>query len=164
MRWLRLSLIVIATPALLLFAAGRAGFLAGSPPPMESLGVRDGRLAAPSMTANSVTSQAALYPDHPRKVHAQIAPLRYSGSGPQAMARLVSVIQGMDRTRIVVEQPDYIRAEMQTRWLRFTDDMEFWLDPVQAVIQVRSASRLGQDDVGANREHIEAIRTRFQSN
>lgn len=163
MWWLRLFLIVIVSAFLLLFAAGQLGLLAGKPA-QEALGVRDGRLAAPALTPNSVTSQADLYPDHPQKDHARIAPLRYSGSGQAAMARLAATVRAMERTRIVVEQSDYIHAEIQTRWLRFTDDMEFWLDPSAGVIQVRSASRLGKGDLGANREHIEAIRARFASN
>jgi len=164
MRWLLLIPIVIVAIALLLVAAGQAGLLAGSPPAKSSLGVRDGRLVAPSLTPNSVTSQAVLYPNHPQQDHARIEPLRYSGNGTAAMARLAATLRATDRTRIVVERTDYIHAEIQTRWLRFTDDMEFWLDPSAGVIQVRSASRLGEGDLGANRAHIEAIRSRFASN
>lgn len=160
MWWLRLLLVVIVSAPVLLFGAGRMGMLAGKPP-QDALGVRDGRLAPPSLTPNSVTSQADLYPDHPRQEQSRIAPLRYRGNGGAAMAQLASTLRTMEHTRIVVEEPDYIRAEIQTRWLRFTDDMEFWLDPSAGVIQVRSASRLGSSDLGANRAHIEAIRARF---
>jgi uncharacterized protein (DUF1499 family) len=38
------------------------------------------------------------------------------------------------------------------------DDVEFYLDPAESVIQVRSASRLGQSDLGVNRQRVEAIR------
>ncbi|MGS0756585.1 DUF1499 domain-containing protein [Roseateles sp. GG27B] len=34
-----------------------------------------------------------------------------------------------------------------------------WFDPSAQVIQVRSASRLGKGDMGANRQRIEAVRT-----
>jgi len=44
----------------------------------------------------------------------------------------------------------------------FIDDVEFWQDPVAGVIQVRSASRLGQSDLGVNRRRIEEIRRRFK--
>lgn len=160
MRWIVTVLVIAVVLAALLFGAGQAGLLAGAGP-AQQLGVRDGRLAAPSTTPNSVSSQAHLYPDHPQRDYASIAPLRYGGEGPVAMSRLAAVLRGMERIRIVVEQPDYIRVEIETRWLRFTDDAEFWLDPSAGVIHVRSASRLGQRDLGANRRHIETIRARF---
>lgn len=160
MRWLRLFLLVVALLSLLLVGAGQAGFLAGQAP-QDTLGVHDGRLAPPSPTPNSVSSQTDLYPGHPQQEYARIAPLRYSGDGTAAMGRLAAVLRSMERTRIVVEKPGYIRAEVESRWLRYVDDAEFWLDPSAGVIQVRSASRLGSSDLGANRAHIEAIRTRL---
>lgn len=161
MRWLSYVLIVVGSLVLLLVGAGQAGLLSGSAPAQQSLGVRNGRLAAPSETPNSVSSQADLYPNHPQRATARIAPLQYEGDGSAAMARLAAVLRSMERTRIVAEQPDYIRAEIESRWLRFIDDAEFWLDPANGVIQLRSASRLGRRDMGTNRRNIENIRARF---
>jgi uncharacterized protein (DUF1499 family) len=93
--------------------------------------------------------------------HARIAPLQFDGDGMAAMTRLAEVLRARERTRIVVERPDYLRVELQSRWLRFVDDAEFWLDPSTGVIQVRSASRLGAGDLGTNRANIEDIRDRF---
>lgn len=45
--------------------------------------------------------------------------------------------------------------------MKYVDDVEFWFDPSAGVIQVRSASRLGESDLGANRSRIEAIRVRL---
>jgi uncharacterized protein (DUF1499 family) len=64
----------------------------------------------------------------------------------------------MPGARIVEEQPDYLYAEFETRWLKFVDDVEFLLDEPHGAIQVRSASRLGRRDFGVNRARIEAIR------
>ena len=44
----------------------------------------------------------------------------------------------------------------------FVDDVEFYLDLQANVIQVRSASRLGQSDLGVNRQRIETIRAKFK--
>ena len=38
------------------------------------------------------------------------------------------------------------------------DDVEFGFDPAAPVIQVRSASRIGESDLGVNRKRIEAAR------
>ena len=42
--------------------------------------------------------------------------------------------------------------------MKFVDDAEFWFDPANSVVQVRSASRIGRKDFGVNRARIEAIR------
>ena len=42
--------------------------------------------------------------------------------------------------------------------MRFTDDLEFLLDRERGVIDVRSASRVGYSDLGANRKRVEALR------
>jgi uncharacterized protein (DUF1499 family) len=44
----------------------------------------------------------------------------------------------------------------------FVDDVEFYLDADAKVIHVRSASRLGQSDLGVNRKRIETIRAKLQ--
>ena len=54
-------------------------------------------------------------------------------------------------------------ATFSTRLMKYTDDVEFWLDPVAQVVQVRSASRLGQRDFGANRSRIETVRAQLQA-
>jgi uncharacterized protein (DUF1499 family) len=150
---------VAAAVVLLPIAVGQAGLLRGTPP--TNLGVQDGRLRPPSMTRNSVSSQADLWPDHPQRESARIAPLAYRGDGAAAMARLRSVIEATPGARVLGQSDDYLRAEFETRVLRFTDDAEFWLDRGAGVIHVRSASRLGRDDLGANRARIEALRRRY---
>jgi uncharacterized protein (DUF1499 family) len=65
---------------------------------------------------------------------------------------------------VVVEaRADYLRATFTTRLMKFTDDVEFWLDPAAGVVQVRSASRLGRKDFGTNRARVEALRTQLQA-
>ena len=151
----------LAVLAMLLVIAGQLGLLKGTPP--GSVGVRDGKLKPPSRTENSVSSQANLYPDHPMREYAQIAPLALRGDGAETLARLRSAIEGMPGAKIVTSQPDYLYAQFATRWLGFVDDAEFWFDPAAGVIQVRSASRLGRKDLGVNRARIEAIRARLNA-
>jgi uncharacterized protein (DUF1499 family) len=62
---------------------------------------------------------------------------------------------------VVSANRDYLRVQFTTRWLGFVDDAEFWADPGAGVVQVRSASRLGRRDFGANRARIEALRARL---
>ena len=152
-------LAVIVVAAIL---AGQAGLLRGHMPP--DLGVKAGRLKPPSLTPNSVSSQADWYPDHPQRAYAAIAPLHYAGDGHVAMQRLVEILNGMARTAIIRKDSTYVYAQCSTPLMRFTDDVEFWLDEPNSVIQVRSASRLGAKDFGVNRRRIEEIRAQFQQN
>ena len=140
-------------------AAGRLGWLRGSPP--LDLGVRDGRLKAPSNKPNSISSQAGLHLDHPRRSDAQVEPLRYQGDGAAALARLKALVEATEGAQIVRSEPAYLYATYSSRLMRYVDDVEFHLDPAAGVIHVRSASRIGYSDRGANRARIEALRARF---
>jgi uncharacterized protein (DUF1499 family) len=149
-------LIVVALLAAAVLLAGRLGGLSGSPP--GTLGVRDGRLAPPSSTPNSVSSQAGLYPDHPMRAYAEIAPLPMRGDAAATLAALDAVIRAMPGATLVRAEPGYRYATFTTRWLRFVDDVELWADPASGVVHVRSASRLGRKDFGVNRARVEALR------
>ncbi|MDH4053206.1 MAG: DUF1499 domain-containing protein [Rubrivivax sp.] len=156
-KWIALAL--LALPGLLLLA-GRAGALSGRAP--TDLGVRDGRLKAPSGTPNSVSSQADLWPGHPQQAYARIAPLALQGADAEAtLARLRDAALALPGAELVLQRPGYLQLTFTTRWLRFVDDTEFWFDPQAQVIQVRSASRLGRKDFGVNRGRVEALRARL---
>lgn len=136
------------------------GILWGTRP--ADLGVDGSRLRPPSPTPNSVSSQAALYPDHPQRKYADIKPLPLKdGDAARSMAALTAVLQAMPGISVVEQKTDYIHAQAQTRWLKFVDDLEFWANPALGVIDLRSASRLGRKDLGANRKRIEAIRAAY---
>lgn len=146
--------------ALILIGA-RFGLFAGQAP--ADLGVTDGRLKAPSPTRNSVSSQAALYPGHQQLDYARIAPLELvNGDAGTSLQVLHATLAAMPRVTIIDQRPDYLRAEARTRWLRFVDDLEFWANPQAGVIEVRSASRLGSEDFGVNRERMERIRAAYR--
>lgn len=155
-KWLLVGAIAVVVLALL---AGRLGLLAGHMP--DKLGVHNGRLAPPSQNPNSVSSQAALYPDHPQRDAAQIAPLPTGGDGTAAMARLEHVVASMPGAKVIRSERGYLYVQFTTRLMRYVDDVEFWLDPAHGVIQVRSASRIGRRDFGVNRARVEAIRARL---
>lgn len=129
----------------------------------QGIGVRDGRLQPPSLTPNSVTSQAGLYPNHPQRSYAEIEPLRFKGSGAQAMHQLNELVRNTPGTTLLTQTPGYLHAEMRTRWLKFTDDLELLLDEPAGLIHVRSASRVGQLDFGANRKRVELLRSQLDA-
>lgn len=159
MRTLAILAIIFIILPLLLLAAGQFGLLRGRPP--AEPGLREGKLKPPSRTQNSVSSQAALWPAGEYAVeYATIEPFAFTQDAALAMNRLRDVLAGWPGARVVENNPDYLSVQFETRWLRFVDDAEFLLDPAARVIHVRSASRLGRKDFGANRARIEAIRRR----
>jgi len=132
---------------------GRAmGLFAGKRP--ESLGITAGRLAPCKPTPNCVSSQA-----DPGDATHYIAPIATRNDLAGTFAKLKRVVGATERVNIVRDERDYLYAEFRSRVFGFVDDVEFWVDPRAGVIQVRSASRLGSSDLGANRARIERIRT-----
>ena len=159
MRTLAILAFVFLILPLLLLAAGQFGLLKGRPP--AEPGLREGKLKPPSRTPNSVSSQASQWPEADYAVeYATIEPFTFTQDSALAMNRLRDVLAGWPGGRIVENNPEYISVQFETRWLRFVDDAEFLLDPAAHVIHVRSASRMGRKDFGANRARIEAIRRR----
>jgi uncharacterized protein (DUF1499 family) len=159
-RWIVQLAIWIIVIAVAVLAGARLGAFSGRMP--NNLGVREGRLKPPSKTPNSVSSQADLWPDAPQRAYARIEPIALiDGDGKATIARIAQVVESLPGARIVERRDDYLYAQFTTAVMRFVDDVEFWFDPTTAVVQVRSASRVGRKDLGVNRARIEAIRARM---
>jgi len=157
---MKTTLYVLLGLLALLLLAGRAGLFAGTRP--SDLGVSDGRLKAPSLTRNSVSSQADRHPGHPQRDFARVAPLPLiGGDADRSWATLRTALTTLPEITIVREDDAYLHGEARTRWLRFVDDVEFSLDRRRGVIDVRSASRLGREDFGVNRQRVERIRAAY---
>ncbi len=116
------------------------------------LGVSNGRFTAPPTNKpNWVSSQI-----QPSDKH-HVAPL--TAKGPDAMAQLRRTIESMPRVAVIKAEGDYLNAEFESALMGYVDDVEF----VRAgtVIHMRSSSRLGHSDLGANRKRVEVIRAAF---
>jgi uncharacterized protein (DUF1499 family) len=121
-----------------------------------NLGVKDSKLSPCPASPNCVCSQA-------EDSQHLIEPLRYSSSPETAIAQLRQIIESMERTQIIEASENYLYAEFTSALMGYVDDVEFYLDAVAGLIHVRSASRLGQSDMGVNRKRIEAIRSQFKA-
>ena len=119
---------------------------AGEPP--QDIGVRDGRLIACPESPNCVSSYES------SEEHA-IAAL--DGNLNQVQQILVA----MDGANIVEQSNNYLYAEFTSSLMGYVDDVEFLYDAANNTTQVRSATRVGYSDMGANRSRIEAIRTQL---
>lgn len=88
----------------------------------------------------------------------EIAPIDYQGDRQSAKETLLKVLSVVPRTEVVEETEDYIHTESTSRIFKFVDDAEFYFPEDENIIHVRSASRVGESDLGVNRRRIEQIR------
>lgn len=119
----------------------------------DNLGVKAGKLSSCPTSPNCVSSQAST--DDSQHY---VEPLSYSATNSDPIATVANLISQMDRTQIITADDTYLYAEFTSSLMGFVDDVEFYLDPDTETIQVRSASRLGESDLGVNRDRIELIR------
>ncbi|MFN6531023.1 DUF1499 domain-containing protein [Nostoc sp. ChiSLP03a] len=118
---------------------------------VSSLGVDNGHLSSCPASNNCVVSQNA------DEKHA-IDPIPYHVDRNAAREILLKVISVVPRTEIVEQTDNYIHALSKSRIFKFVDDVEFYLPPNESVIHLRSASRVGESDLGVNRRRAEQIR------
>ncbi|MCJ8169003.1 DUF1499 domain-containing protein [Atopomonas sediminilitoris] len=136
----------------LLLAAGISVLAGCSGSLPQNLGLHDGKLSACPESPNCVSSYAT---DDEHRIDALPAP---SGESQQ---RLMTLLQAQDRVAVISSQPGYVHATFTSAIMRYVDDVEFVIEPTQ--IHVRSASRLGHSDLGANRKRVENLREQLKA-
>ena len=119
------------------------GACAGQPP--TNIGIQNGQLTACPDSPNCVSSFET------SEQHG-IEPLEAS------LEQVQRVLVELDEANIVDVQENYLYAEFTSSLMGYVDDVEFMSDAASGMTHVRSASRLGYSDLGANRKRIEAIR------
>ena len=119
------------------------------------LGVNNGHLSSCPASDNCVVSQNA------DSKHA-IKPIPYHVDRNAAKETLLKVLTVVPRTEVVEQTNNYIHALSKSRIFKFVDDVEFYFPPDESVIHVRSASRVGESDLGVNRRRLEQIRLALQ--
>lgn len=120
---------------------------AGSP-----AGLGNGRLAPCPNKPNCVSSESSPGDDH---AIAAIAITPTMGDDPMGKVKEVVELLG---GKVSLLQEQYMASTFTSALFGFVDDVEFKLDRERGVLQVRSASRVGYSDLGANRKRVEQIR------
>ncbi len=115
------------------------------------MGVQNGKLAPCPTTPNCISSQAT-DPTH------QVPALQLPASS-ESLVKIKAAIAALPNAKIIAETNDYVYAEFTSALMGFVDDVEFYVDEPAGVIQVRSASRLGESDLGVNRQRLEMIQS-----
>ena len=121
------------------------------PATAEGLGINDGHLANCPASQNCVVSQNA-------DLKHAIDPIYYHTDRQTARGTLLKVLTVVPRTEVVEQTDNYIHALSKSRIFRFVDDVEFYFPENENLIHIRSASRIGESDLGVNRRRMEQIR------
>ena len=87
----------------------------------------------------------------------RVAPLQVAKTRKASMTRLQALLRQLDRVEFDVVGQSRIQARFSSRLLRFVDDVTFYIRE-DGVVEVRSASRVGYWDLGANRRRVESLR------
>jgi uncharacterized protein (DUF1499 family) len=151
---INISIIVIIIVWVLLrvILPNQTTFFAGQQP--KNIGIISEQLAPCPNTPNCVSSFS-------QDLSHKIAPMPYNFTKKEALTKLETIINSQKRAKIIIQTDNYIYAQFTSFLMGYVDDVEFLLDDSKKIINVRSASRLGESDLGANRDRIEKISKEF---
>lgn len=123
----------------------------------EAPGLVNQQLAVCSPKPNCVSSETGTPSDK------KVAPFAISnGQTEQAWKHLQAMISAHGGQLTAIEE-GYLAATFTSSLFGFVDDLEARLDAQNSTIQIRSASRVGTSDFGANRTRVELLRQRYSA-
>jgi uncharacterized protein (DUF1499 family) len=148
----KLFIIIASISLLVIIALFILGLMSHSG---QAHGLVEGRLKQCPDKPNCVSSERVSDAEH------YIEPLVYSADeAERVMPRFKTIIYDMGGS-IQVEETNYLAATFTSSLFRFVDDLELRIDADQKTIHLRSASRVGYGDGGANRKRVERLKNLF---
>jgi uncharacterized protein (DUF1499 family) len=117
------------------------------------LGTSNGMFQACSFAPHCVSSTES----DPQKY---IAPIVVSS--PQEWQRLQQLVLAIPRTKIAVQNVNYLHAVTSTDIMHYKDDVELLYSPAKNAVDIRSSSRVGYYDFGINRARLEQLRSQLK--
>ena len=124
---------------------------------MPKLGIDNGKLSPCPSTPKCVSSMAA-------DDNHFIEPILITASADDTRDIILKALDEFDRVTVTDTQADYIHAKFTSLVFRFVDDVEFYFPESKSGVvrvDIRSSSRVGRSDLGANRKRMEAIRDKI---
>ncbi len=117
------------------------------------LGLLNGELRPCPATPNCVCSEQQVEESF-------VEPLVYTANTDDVWRKIKRAITETGGI-VLTEHAGYLHARYETPLMRYVDDVELRVDAKNQVIHIRSASRVGHSDMGANRQRVSRIRTAF---
>jgi len=122
----------------------------------QAPGLQSGTLAVCPASPNCVSSETGTADSH------SIPALSYTGTPEQAWQRAVSAVNETGG-RVQADTGDYLAATYHSSLFGFVDDLELRLDAENNKIQMRSASREGYSDMGANKKRTKDLQQAYNN-
>jgi len=116
-------------------------------------GLVDSRLTPCPNKPNCICTE---FPNH--KLHYANA-INYNELNLDKISEAIQSIGGT----ITIHKDNYIAATFTSRLFKYVDDFELRIDTENKLIHIRSASRVGNSDMGINLKRIENFKEKFES-
>lgn len=121
--------------------------------PSAAMGLQsDGRVAGCPDSPNCVSTTD-------ERPNFAVEPIDFQVAPDAALKQAKEALQREGGKAIEDDGAHYLRATFVTPVLRFRDDVEIAIHPLEKQIHIRSASRLGYSDLGVNRKRAERLRS-----
>jgi uncharacterized protein (DUF1499 family) len=86
-----------------------------------------------------------------------IEPMVYPELEGADLSEIARIVQSMGGT-VHEQTEDYLSSTFESSLFGFTDDLEVRIDKQKKMIHFRSASRVGRNDLGVNRQRVEQLK------
>lgn len=124
----------------------------------QAPGLLNGQLKACPDKSNCVCSEV------PPEQAAYVAPIELNSKDTAQAWLILKTTISEQGGQIKVEKDDYLAAIFASAVFGFVDDLEARLDVKSGLIHLRSASRVGRSDLGANRQRIKLLKEHYMQN
>ena len=124
----------------------------------HAAGLVNGKLARCPDTPNCINSEYPEQQTHYTSPLKLLLKRKMSTSPINTLKDIIDEMGGMIET----EENNYLAATFTSKIFRFVDDVEFRIDDETNLVHLRSASRVGRRDMGANKKRVDLIRQRYE--
>jgi uncharacterized protein (DUF1499 family) len=85
----------------------------------------------------------------------KIEPIPYTKSLSEFKVDVANALDKMGNNKVITSSEDYFSVEFTSSFFRFVDDFEILFDQKKSLIHLKSKSRVGHYDFGANKKRVE---------
>lgn len=117
----------------------------------STVGLENGKFKALKDSPNGVSSQSSKKDD-------KVDPLEMHGTVSEEKEKIKNLVLSYENTKLIEENHDYLHFVFTTNFFHFKDDIEFFFDTENNIIDFKSQSRIGYSDMGVNRERYKNLR------
>ncbi len=82
---------------------------------------------------------------------------KVEGPWDQVKAKIEKTITSFASAKVESTKENYLHIIVTTKLMRFKDDLYFWWDPETEKLSMKSESRVGYSDLGANKKRLKTF-------